>query len=388
MVEPPDDDYLSQDIVQRTLAGGHLAGAEDSLPDALLRAASLLKLPPHIRLLRLRLPAWFYMIHPRLGMRLMVLQHGVRDAMQTETRGQAQMALAKCCENLLDAIECARDKSSWIGDKADKWTMRLDDGLHQLRSALALAAVCPMEGQQKRGRGQEVDKPPIAAWAIGLPSASIATFFRAFRLCHFVRCAKVDWKAVKQFIDHGEFNLSDYVHSFRPGWRLAIFHPIVYRRHIFWRKRAGQLTPGTPEFWDLLLKEERNLATAEFGRLSISIAERARLRHIRQLHDMEWWTLRNLVCNLGAKGNGQKLQLREPPKLAIQAIGIVRKAWAVISCYLVLGAFVQLLFRGCLDCSAAGVFMLAPMLLVVWWFLHVVSDGWQSSFQHLRAMSI
>lgn len=55
MVEPPDDDYLSQDIVQRTLAGGHLAGAEDSLPDALLRAASLLKLPPHIRLLRLRL---------------------------------------------------------------------------------------------------------------------------------------------------------------------------------------------------------------------------------------------------------------------------------------------------------------------------------------------
>lgn len=195
-------------------------------------------------------------------------------------------------------------------------------------------------------------------------------------------------EAVRRFIDCGEFNLSEYVNCFGSGWRLAVFHPIVYRRHILWKRRAGQLTPGTPEFWDLLLKEECNLATAEFGRQSISFAERARLRIIRQSHGMNWWTFRSLVCNLGAKCKGQKLQLREPPKLAIKVISIVRKTWGVISCYIVLGAAVQLLSRGCLDCASAGAFMLAPMLLVVWWFLYIVSEGWRSSCMRLRAMSI
>lgn len=195
-------------------------------------------------------------------------------------------------------------------------------------------------------------------------------------------------EAVRQFIDYGEFNLSDYVNSFRPGWRLAVFHPLVYRRHMLWKKWACQLTPGTPEYWDLLGKAERNLTTAEFSRLDIGFAERVRLRIIRQSHEMDWWTFRSLACNLGAKCKGKKLQLREPPKLAVQIIGIVRKTWVMASCYLVLGATVQLLSRGCLDCTSAGTFMLAPMLLVVWWFLHVISEGWQSSFLRLRAMSI
>lgn len=195
-------------------------------------------------------------------------------------------------------------------------------------------------------------------------------------------------EAVRQFIDYGEFNLSDYVNSFRSGWRLAVFHPIVYRRHMLWKRRAGQLTPGTPEFWDLLLKAEHNLTTAEFGQLDISFAERARLRIIRQSHGMNWWTFRSLVCNLGAKCKGQKLQLREPPKLTVQVAGILRRVWGLISCYLVLGATVQLLSRGCLDCTSAGAFMLAPMLLVVWWCLHVIGEGWRSSFIRLRTMSV
>lgn len=195
-------------------------------------------------------------------------------------------------------------------------------------------------------------------------------------------------EAVRQFIDYGEFDLSDYVNSFRSEWRLAVFHPIVYRRHMLWKKRACQLTPGTPEYWDLLGKAERNLTTAEFGRLSISFAERARLRIIRQSHGMDWWTFRSLACNLGAKCKGQKLQLREPPKLAVQVISIIRKTWAIISCYLVLGATVQLLSRGCLDCASTGAYLLTPALLIGWWFLHVVSEGWQSSFTRLRALSI
>lgn len=195
-------------------------------------------------------------------------------------------------------------------------------------------------------------------------------------------------EAVRQFIDYGEFDLSDYVNSFNSGWRLAVFHPVVYRRHMLWKRRASQLTPGTPACWELLEKAERNLTTAEFGQLDISFAERARLRIIRQSHGMDWWTFRRLVCNLGAKCKDQKLQLREPPKLAVQVISIIRKTWAIISCYLVLGATVQLLARGCLDCASAGAFMLAPMLLVVWWLLHVVSEGWRSSFVRLRAISI
>src|SRR5438128_4679051 len=99
-------------------------------------------------------------------------------------------------------------------------------------------------------------------------------------------------EAVRQFSDHGEFDLVHYVDTFRPGWRLAVFRPIVYRRHMLWRRLSCQLTPGTPEFWDLLLKEEHNLAAAEFGQLSIDFAERARLRIIRQSHGMEWWAFR------------------------------------------------------------------------------------------------
>ncbi len=195
-------------------------------------------------------------------------------------------------------------------------------------------------------------------------------------------------EAVRHFIDYGEFNLSGYVNSFRSGWRLALFHPVVYRRHMLWKEHAGQLTPGTPEYWDLLGKAERNLTAAEFGRLDLSPAERARLRIIRQSYGLTWWTFRGLVCNLGAQCKDQRLHLREPPKVPIQAISIARKVWAAISCFVILGGTLQLLAQGCLDCTSAGALFLAPTLLVVWWFLHELSEGWQSSFLRLRSMSI
>lgn len=195
-------------------------------------------------------------------------------------------------------------------------------------------------------------------------------------------------EAVRHFIDYGEFNLSGYVNSFRSGWRLAIFYPMVYRRHQLWMKRARQLTPGTPEYWDLLGKAERNLTAAEFGRLDLSAAERARLRIIRQSHGLNWWTFRGLVCNLAAQCKDQKLQLREPPNLPVQAISIIRKVWAAISCFVILGGMVQLLAERCLECTSVGAFLLAPTLLLIWWFLYELSEGWQSSFLRLRSMSI
>ncbi len=195
-------------------------------------------------------------------------------------------------------------------------------------------------------------------------------------------------RAARDFIDHGGFDLIGYVSSFEADWRLGFFHPVAFFRHVKWKRKDCDLTPGSPDFWRALGEAERNLAVAEFGPAKIDFAERVRLRLIRQAHHLSWWKLRSLIGSLSAKCVNQKLEVRRPPRHLLRVFSWLRQGWLVLTCYLLAWAVLRFATRGCLDCSIMGVVVLLPCLLVVGWALHVVSKGWLSSFNQLKEMSL
>jgi len=195
-------------------------------------------------------------------------------------------------------------------------------------------------------------------------------------------------EAVQDFINFGSFDLLAYVANFKADWRLALYHPSVYRQHNRWKKSVLFQTSGTAQSWNLVLQEERNLALAEFGQLDIDFAERIRLRGIRKSYGLSWWVFRELVGGIGSKTVDQKLQIRVPPRLVIQVLGTLRRAWTSMFSFLIVYAMVQVFTRGCIDCSVLGVVLLTPAIWAIWRVLFEFSEGWLSSSLRLKAMSI
>jgi hypothetical protein len=169
-----------------------LESGDAPLPSAFTEAVSQLKLPPHSRLLRLQPPGWFYVIYPRLCLRLLLLKREVRNAFLTETRGRAHMELGRRCQEILTATEQVLGRSSWIGHMVDRWAMWSDDCVLWLRKVLIATTAKSAARAQKYEQRKPVDMRLAAIWITALPLAAIALLAGAYGTFHFLRCTTVD----------------------------------------------------------------------------------------------------------------------------------------------------------------------------------------------------
>lgn len=188
----PDDDDLSEDLIQRALACIRLGDVRTDFLDAFSRVVSGLELPPHIRVLRLRLPGWFWLLHPLLGLQLVILQRILRNASQLETRGSVYVALADRCRSLLDAIEPGRDMPTRVGQTARQFVGRRSCSFRQLRDTVITGAGIVTSCFQQGVELLRSNKLLAAVLGTGLVFIVFAVLIAAYGIFHFYRCASVD----------------------------------------------------------------------------------------------------------------------------------------------------------------------------------------------------
>ncbi len=192
----------------------------------------------------------------------------------------------------------------------------------------------------------------------------------------------------REFIDHEGFDLAAFLRDFECGWRLLLRYPMVWLRHKRWVDSCRCAGASSMTDWEALKAAEKNIAVAEFGQRRLNGQERMRLRNIRQGHKQSWWEFRDLLTSLAVKCSEGRIELRAPPKRTTQVLGGIRRFWIATCLYLLADATMRLINTGCLTCDVAGIYVLVPTMVATWWFIHVCSDGWQSSWSKLSNMSV
>jgi hypothetical protein len=193
---------------------------------------------------------------------------------------------------------------------------------------------------------------------------------------------------VHDFIDHGGFDLPAFLRDFETGWRLLLRYPLVWFRHKRWVESCKCAGASSMADWAALKAAEQNIAIAEFGQRRLDSPERMRLRLIRQGHKQGWWQFRDLLNSLAVTSPDGRIELRAPPKIAIQVLSGIRLLWVVTCLYLLASATMRFISTGCLTCDVFGIYVLLPGMIGIWWFIHVCSDGWRNAWSKLNDMAI
>lgn len=193
---------------------------------------------------------------------------------------------------------------------------------------------------------------------------------------------------VHEFIDHGGFDLPAFLRDFECGWRLLLRYPLVWLRHKRWAASCRGESVSSMTDWEALKAAEQNIAIAEFGQRRLDSQERLRLRTIRQGHKQSWWQFNDLLNSLAVTSSEGRIKLRAPPKRVTQILSGIRRLWIVTCIYSLADATMRLINTGCLTCDVAGVFVLVPLMVGVWWFIHFCTIGWRRSWSKLNNMSI
>lgn len=193
---------------------------------------------------------------------------------------------------------------------------------------------------------------------------------------------------VREFIDHGGFDLPAFLRDFETGWRLLLRYPVVWLRHRRWVVSCRGADASSMADWEALNAAEKNIAVAEFGQRRLDSHERMRLRNIRLGHKKSWWQFRDLLNSLAVTSSEGRIALRAPPKRATQVLGGIRRLWIVTCLYLLAGATMRYISTGCLTCDVFGIYVLLPGMIGIWWFIHVCSDGWRNAWSKLNDMAI
>lgn len=188
----PDDDDISEDLIHRALACSRLGEKRGDFLDAFSQAASRLELPPHVRVLRLRLPGWFWLLHPLLGLKLVVLQRTLRNASQVETRGSIPVELAGSCRSLLDSIESGRNMPTRVCQAAGHFLGRRSWSFRQLRDAVRARAEVAASYLQQGVELLRPNKLLAAVLGAGLVFIGSAVLLAAYGVFHLYRCAGID----------------------------------------------------------------------------------------------------------------------------------------------------------------------------------------------------
>lgn len=194
--------------------------------------------------------------------------------------------------------------------------------------------------------------------------------------------------SVREFIDHGGFDVPAFLRDFDSGWRLLLRNPLVWFRHKRWLGSCTGVGANSMATWEALKAAEKNIAIAEFGQRRLDSQERMRLRLIRQGHKQGWRQFRDLLNSLAVTSPDGRIELRAPPKRVTQVLGGIRRLWVVTCLYLLVGATIRFINTGCLSCDVFGIYVLVPLMVGIWWFIHFCSDGWLSSWSKLNKMCV
>ncbi len=193
---------------------------------------------------------------------------------------------------------------------------------------------------------------------------------------------------VREFIDHGGFDLPAFLRDFETGWRLLLRYPVVWLRHKRWVDSCRLAGTSSVEDWEALKAAEQNIAIFEFGQRRIAFHERMRLRNIRHGHKLSCWQFRDLLSSLAVTCSDGRIGLQPPPKRATQVLGGVLHIWTATCIYLLASATMRFIGTGCLTCDVFGIYVLLPAMIGIWWFIHVCSDEWRNAFSKLNDMAI
>lgn len=193
---------------------------------------------------------------------------------------------------------------------------------------------------------------------------------------------------VHEFIDHGGFDLPAFLLHFEAGWRLLMRYPLVWFRHRRWKGSRRLAGASSMEDWEAMKAAEQNIAIFEFGQRRLDFHERMRLRNIRQGHKLSCWQFRNLLISLAVTCSDGQIGLRAPPKWAAQVLGGIRRLWIATCLYLLASATLRFISMGCLTCDILGIYVLVPAMVVIWWLIHICSNGWRDAWRTLNYMAV